>query len=268
MSGNDSKRLLSESDRRIAADSLLLAEKERRPVRQLSSTWPGMTMDDAYAIQELVNQAKVAAGARPIGNKIGLTSKAMQQSSQIDEPDFGVLHDYMVVEDGSAVPFERFIVPRIELELVFVLGKPLHGPGIGLVDVMRATEYVVPAIEIIDARVQNPRKIVDTVADNGAAAGLVLGGRPVSPMDIDLRWVGGLLYRNADIEETGVSAGVLGHPAMGIAWLANKVGRFGASLDAGKVMLSGSFVRPVWARKGDTLRADFGPLGSLSVHFV
>jgi 2-oxo-hept-3-ene-1,7-dioate hydratase len=260
--------VLSESDRKKAADILIAAEKERKPALQLSKTWPEITIEDAYAIQGLVNDAKVKAGSKVIGNKIGLTSKAMQQSSQIDEPDYGVLHDYMVIEDGAKVPFERFIVPRVEIELVFVLGKPLKGPGVGLLDVLRATEYVVPAIEIIDARVQNPRKIFDTVADNGAAAGLVIGGRAVGPMDVDLRWVGGLLYRNADIEETGVAAGVLGHPAMGIAWLANKVGRFGTVLEPGRVMLSGSFIRPVWAKQGDTLRADFGSLGSLGVQFV
>ncbi len=235
---------------------------------QLSKTWPEITLDDAYAIQGLVNEMKVAKGSKVIGNKIGLTSKAMQQSSQIDEPDFGVLHDYMLIEDGAKVPFERFIVPRVEPELVFVLGKPLKGPGVGLLDVLRATEYVVPAIEIIDARVRNPRKIFDTVADNGAAAGLVLGGRPVGPMEVDLRWISALLYRNADIEESGVAAGVLGHPAVAIAWLANKVGPFGTVLEPGLVMLSGSFTRPVWAQKGDTLRADFGALGSLSVQFV
>ena len=260
--------MLSEAIRKQAAESLIRAEKERKPVVQLSKTWPEITIEDAYAIQALVNERKVAAGSRVIGNKIGLTSKAMQQSSQIDEPDYGVLHDYMMVEDGAKVPFERFIVPRVEPELVFVLGKPLKGPGVGLLDVLRATEYVVPAIEIIDARVQNPRKIYDTVADNGAAAGLVIGGRPVGPMEVDLRWVGALLYRNADIEETGVAAGVLGHPAVAIAWLANKVGRFGTVLEPGRVMLSGSFTRPVWAQKGDTLRADFGALGSLSVQFV
>ena len=260
--------MLSEAIRKQAAESLVRAEKERKPVVQLSKTWPEITIEDSYAIQALVNEMKVAAGSRVIGNKIGLTSKAMQQSSQIDEPDYGVLHDYMMVEDGAKVPFERFIVPRVEPELVFVLGKPLKGPGVGLLDVLRATEYVVPAIEIIDARVQNPRKIYDTVADNGAAAGLVLGGRPVGPMEVDLRWVGALLYRNADIEETGVAAGVLGHPAVAIAWLANKVGRFGTVLEPGRVMLSGSFIRPVWAQKGDTLRADFGSLGSLSVQFV
>jgi 2-oxo-hept-3-ene-1,7-dioate hydratase len=260
--------MLSEAIRKQAAESLVRAEKERKPVVQLSKTWPEITIEDSYAIQALVNEMKVAAGSRVIGNKIGLTSKAMQQSSQIDEPDYGVLHDYMMVEDGAKVPFERFIVPRVEPELVFVLGKPLKGPGVGLLDVLRATEYVVPAIEIIDARVQNPRKIYDTVADNGAAAGLVLGGRPVGPMEVDLRWVGALLYRNADIEETGVAAGVLGHPAVAIAWLANKVGRFGTVLEPGRVMLSGSFTRPVWPQKGDTLRADFGALGSLSVQFV
>jgi 2-oxo-hept-3-ene-1,7-dioate hydratase len=251
-----------------AARSLIQAEKTRKPVVQLSKTWPDITLEDAYAIQALVNEMKVAQGSKTIGNKIGLTSKAMQQSSQIDEPDFGVLHDYMLIEDGAKVPFERFIVPRVEPELVFVLGKPLKGPGVGLLDVLRATEYVIPAIEIIDARVQNPRKIYDTVADNGAAAGLVLGGRPVGPMEVDLRWVSALLYRNADIEESGVAAGVLGHPAVAIAWLANKVAPFGTTLEPGRVMLSGSFTRPVWAKQGDTLRADFGPLGSLSVQFV
>ena len=260
--------MMNDRERREACEILLNAEREKKAAVQLSKTYPGIEIEDSYAIQRLVNEAKVKAGSRIIGNKIGLTSKAMQASSQIDEPDYGVLHDYMRIDDGAKVPFERFIVPRVEPELVFVLGKPLKGPGVGLLDVLRATEYVVPAIEIIDARVQNPRKIFDTVADNGAAAGLVVGGRAVGPMDVDLRWVGALLYRNADIEETGVAAGVLGHPAMAIAWLANKVGRFGDTLEPGRVMLSGSFTRPVWAQKGDTLRADFGSLGSLSVQFV
>jgi 2-oxo-hept-3-ene-1,7-dioate hydratase len=260
--------MLSQAIRTEAAKSLIRAERERKPVVQLSKTWPEITLDDAYAIQALVNGMKVAQGSKTIGNKIGLTSQAMQQSSQIDEPDFGVLHDYMMIEDGAKVPFERFIVPRVEPELVFVLGRPLRGPGVGLLDVLRATEYVIPAIEVIDARVQNPRKIFDTVADNGAAAGLVLGGRPVGPMEVDLRWVSALLYRNADIEESGVAAGVLGHPAVAIGWLANKVAPFGTTLEPGRVMLSGSFTRPVWAKQGDTLRADFGPLGSLSVQFV
>ena len=260
--------MLSEADRKKAAQLLLTAEKERKPVVQLSRTWPDITIEDAYAIQSEVIRQKLAAGAKIIGHKIGLTSKAMQQSSQIDEPDYGHLLDYMMVADGARIPWENYCVPRVEVELAFVLGKPLKGPGVGLLEVLRATEYVVPAIEIIDARVQNPRKIFDTVADNAAAAGIVIGGRPVAPMEVDLRWVGGVMYRNAEIEETGLASGVLGHPALGIAWLANKVGRFGTVLEPGHIMLAGSFTRPVWAQKGDTLHADFGKLGSLAVQFV
>ena len=145
----------------------------------------------------------------------------------------------------------------VEIELAFILGKRLKGPGIGLPEVLRATEYVVPAIEIVDARLQDPRKIFDTVADNGAAAGIVIGGRPVGPMDIDLRWVGGIMYKNSEIEETGVAAGVLGHPALGVAWLANKLGSHDVPLEPGHIVLAGSFTRVVHAQKGDTLHADF-----------
>ena len=161
-----------------------------------------------------------------------------------------------------------FCLPRVEVELAFVLGKPLKGPGVGLTDVLRASEYVVPALEIVDARIVDPRKILDTVADNGAAAGIVVGGRPVGPMDVDLRWVGGIMYRNGEIEETGVAAGVLGHPALGVAWLANKLGVHGVELAPGHIVLAGSFTRVVFARKGDTLHGDFGALGGIAVQFV
>src|SRR5256886_9876119 len=260
--------MLSESERKKAAQLLIIAEAERKPMLQLSKTWPHITIEDAYAIQTEIVRHKLAGGAKIIGHKIGLTSKAMQQSSQIDEPDYGHLLDYMMVNDGAKVSHANYCVPRAEVEFAFVLGKPLKGPGLGLLDVLRATEYVVPSIEIIDARVENPRKIFDTIADNAAAAGIVMGGRPVGPMDIDLRWVGGVMYRNSEIEETGVSAGVLGHPALGIAWLANKLAPFGGVLEPGNIMLSGSFIRPVWAEKGDTLHADFGPLGGVAVQFV
>ncbi len=259
--------MLSDADRNRAADLLMQAGETRTPVLQLSTTWPEITFEDAYAIQAEVTARKVAAGARVIGHKVGLTSKAMQRSSQIDEPDYGHLLDGMMIADGATVRRADYCIPRVELELAFVLGAPLEGPGVGLLDVLRATEYVVPSIEIIDARVQNPRKIFDTIADNGAAAGIVLGGHPVGPHDIDLRWVGGAMYRNTDIEETGVAIGVLGHPAMGIAWLANKLGAHGVGLEPGHIVLSGSFVRPVWAEPGDTLRADFGDLGVVSVGF-
>jgi 2-oxo-hept-3-ene-1,7-dioate hydratase len=260
--------MLTNEERARAVEILLEAGRTKKPAVQLSITFPHIEIEDSYAIQSAVTARHVADGRRVIGHKVGLTSKAMQQSSQIDEPDYGHLLDNMIVQDGAKVQHADYCVPRVEPELAFVLGQPLKGPNVNLLDVLRATEYVVPAIEIIDARVQNPRKIFDTVADNGAAAGIILGGRPIKPMDLDLRWVGAVFYRNSEIEETGLAAGVLGHPALGIAWLANRVSKFGTVLEPGHIMLSGSFTRPVWAAKGDTLHADFGPLGSLAVQFV
>src|SRR6266478_9454346 len=216
--------MLSDADRNKAADILMTAAKERKQAVQLSKTWPDITLEDSYAISTEVAKRKIAAGAKLIGHKVGLTSKAMQRSSQIDEPDYGHLLDYMMIPDGAKVPHANYCVPRVEVELAFILGKPLKGPGIGLTDVLRATEYVIPAMEIVDARIVNPRKIFDTVADNGAAAGIVICGRPIGPMEMDLRWAGGIMYRNSEIEETGLAAGVLGHPALGVAWLANKLG--------------------------------------------
>ena len=260
--------MMSQADRSKAADILVAAEKGRKQAVQLSKTWPDITFDDAYAISTEVANRKIAAGAKLIGHKVGLTSKAMQRSSQIDEPDYGYLLDYMMVADGGRVPHENYCLPRVEIELAFVLGKPLKGPGVRLPDVLRATEYVVPAIEIVDARLQDPRKIFDTISDNGAAAGIVIGGRPVGPLDVDLRWVGGIMYRNSEIEETGLAAGVLGHPALGVAWLANKLGDLGTTLEPGHLVLAGSFTRVVFARKGDTLHADFGALGGIALQFV
>src|SRR5438132_4104974 len=260
--------MLSDSDRRKAADLLLAAQKERKQAVQLSTTWPDITFEDAYAISTEVAKRRIAAGAKLIGHKVGLTSKAMQRSSQIDEPDYGHLLDTMMIADGAKVPHADYCVPRVEIELAFILGKPLKGPGIGLTDVLHATEYVIPAMEIVDARIVNPRKIFDTVADNGAAAGIVVGGRPIGPMEMDLRWAGGIMYRNSEIEETGLAAGVLGHPALGVAWLANRLGKSGVTLETGHLILAGSFTRVVFAQKGDTLHGDFGPLGGIAVHFV
>lgn len=260
--------MLSDADRKKAADTLVEAARTRKQATQLSVTFPNINFEDAYAISTEVARRRMAAGERLIGHKVGLTSKAMQASSQIDEPDYGYLFESMIVDDGAKVRHENYCAPRVEIELAFILGQPLKGPGVALTDVLRATEYVVPAIEIVDARMVNPRKIFDTISDNGAAAGIVVGGRPVRPMDIDLRWVGGLMMRNSEIEETGVAAGVLGHPAMGVAWLANKLGSLGTPLEAGHLVLAGSFTRVVWAQKGDTIRADFGSLGSISLQFV
>lgn len=260
--------MMTPSEKEQAADILMKAERDCVQAKLLSETFPHIQIEDSYAISSIVAQRKIKDGAKLIGHKVGLTSKAMQASSKIDEPDYGHLLDTMMIAEGAKVPHSRFCKPRVEVELAFVLGRELKGPGIGLVDVLRATEYVVPALEIVDARLVDQRKIFDTVADNGAASGLVLGGRPIKPTDVDLRWVSALMYRNSDIEETGVAAGVLGHPALGVAWLANKLGQHGVTLEAGHVILAGSFTRVVFAQKGDTLFGDFGPLGSVCVQFV
>ena len=260
--------MLSDSDRKKAADILMTAEKDRRQAVQLSTTFPAITIEDSYAISSEVNKRRIAAGARLIGHKVGLTSKAMQRSSMIDEPDYGYLLDSMMIADGAKVAHANYCKPRVEVELAFILAKQLRGPGVGLTDVLRATDYVIPAMEIVDARLQDPRKILDTVADNGAAAGIVVGGRPVGPMDVDLRWVGGIMYKNSEIEETGLAAGVLGHPALGVAWLANKLGQHGVPLEAGHLVLAGSFTRVVHAQKGDTVHADFGALGGIAIQFM
>ena len=257
------------------ARQLYAARKSRTAVRHISKQHPGMTIADGYAIQRAWVALEQADGRVVKGHKIGLTSRAMQLSSQIDEPDFAPLMDDMFFAVGSDIAIERFIAPRIEVELAFVLGRPLQGPGVSLFDVLAATDYVSPAIEIIDARIEQfdrdtkaPRKVFDTISDFAANAGIVLGGHPVRPHDVDLRWAGAMLYKNGVIEETGLAAAVLNHPANGVAWLANKLAAFDEHLAAGEVVLAGSFTRPTTAVRGDTLQADYGPLGVVAFRFV
>ncbi|MCW2685897.1 MAG: 2-oxo-hepta-3-ene,7-dioic acid hydratase [Mycobacterium sp.] len=256
------------------AQRLYAAEQNKKPIRQLSLDFPEMTIEDAYAVQRVLVDLKVADGRTVKGRKIGLTSKVMQRAVSIDEPDYGALFDDMFVEDGGHIALGRFIRPRVEVELAFVLGESLSGPAVTLFDVLRVTEFVTPALEILDARVQmsdpetgHLRTIVDTIADNAANAGIVLGGRVFRPLDIDLRWAAALLLRNGTIEESGVAAAVLNHPGNGVAWLANRLAPHGVSLSPGEVILSGSFTKPVFADPGDTFVADYGPLGTVSVVF-
>ena len=253
------------------ARQLYDARRSRTPLRHFSKQHPGMTIDDGYAIQRAWVALEQADGRSIKGRKIGLTSRAMQQASQIDEPDFAPLMDDMFFANGGDIPIERFIAPRIEVELAFVLGKPLAGPGVTLFDVLSATEWVCPAIEIIDARIEQfdrdtkaPRKVFDTISDFAANAGIVLGGRPVRPHDLDLRWAGAMLFKNGVIEETGLAAAVLNHPGNGVAWLANKIAPYLEQLNPGEVILGGSFTRPTTAAAGDTFHADYGPLGTVS----
>lgn len=251
------------------------AERSHVQIRHLSLEFPDITIEDAYAIQRAWVQIKLAEGRVLKGRKIGLTSRAMQQASQIEEPDYGDLLDDMFFRDGSDIPMSRFILPRVEVELAFIIGKPLRGPNCTIFDALDATEYVVPAIEIIDARIEQfdretkqPRRVMDTISDNAANAGVVMGGRPIKPLEVDLRWVAALLYRNGVIEESGVAAAVLNHPANGVAWLANKLAPHGVTLEPGQVILGGSFTRPTHARAGDSFHVDYGPLGSIACRFV
>jgi 2-oxo-hept-3-ene-1,7-dioate hydratase len=267
--------MLSTDIVRLLARRLYQARKDRIQVRHFSLEHPGMTIEDGYAIQSEWVRMEIADGRSVKGRKIGLTSRAMQQASQITEPDYAPLMDDMFFATGSDLPFDRFIAPRVEVELAFVLRSPLQGPGVTIFDVLRATDYVTPALEIIDARIEQfdrdtraPRKVFDTIADFAANAGIVVGGLPVKPDAVDLRWVGALLYKNAVIEETGVAAGVLNHPAAGVAWLANKIPPHGESLRSGDVVLGGSFTRPTSIARGDVLHADYGRLGSISLRFV
>jgi 2-oxo-hept-3-ene-1,7-dioate hydratase len=266
---------LSNDEIRKCAERLDHAEKTRTQIRQISLEYPGITIADAYAIQKAWVEMKIAQGRSVKGHKIGLTSKAMQSALNIDEPDSGILLDDMFFADGGLVPTDRFIATRIEAELAFVMKTRLAGPGCTMFDVLNATDFVVPALEILDTRVErvdpqtkSARKIYDTIADNAANAGIVLGGRPIRPMDADLRWIGALCFRNGQIEETGLAAGVLNHPATSVAWLANKIAPNGLALEAGQVVLAGSFIRPIETRKGDTIQADYGAYGSVSCYFA
>jgi len=257
------------------AAELRTAERTRVAVTHFSRRHPTMTIDDSYAIQREWMKLERAEGRRMIGHKIGLTSRAMQIASQITEPDYGMLLDSMLLRDGSEVEAARYLVPRIEVEFAFILGRPLRGPNLTLVDVLNATDYVVPALELIDARIEQfdretkaPRKVLDTIADNAANAGIVLGGRPMRPDAVDWRWAGALLFKNGVIEESGLGAAVLNHPAHGVAWLARKLAPHGERLAAGEIVLGGSFTRPTTAVAGDSFHADYGPLGSVAFRLV
>jgi len=257
-----------------AAECLFQAEQGGQQIGLLSLQYPQMSMDDAYAVQAALVERKIQSGRRQIGWKIGLTSRAMQMALNIDIPDSGVLLDDMLFENGAAVPAARFIQPRIEAEIAFVFKQDLTAENITMLDVLNATDYISPALEILDTRILRAdpktgqtRNVNDTIADNAANAGIVLGGNPVRPDAVDMRWVGAVVSRNAQVEETGLGAGVLNHPAQGIVWLANRLAAYGESIKRGQIVISGSFIRPIEAPHGSTISADFGDMGNVSVFF-
>lgn len=266
---------MTPKDIEAAAEALFTAEREGRQIGLLSRAHPGITLDQAYAVQAALVARKRAAGAKAVGWKIGLTSRAMQQQLGIDTPDSGVLFDDMVFADGATVPAGRFIQPRVEAEIAFVLKAPLRGAGLTRDQVLAATDHVIPALEILDTRILRadpatgaPRRIFDTVADNAANAGIVPGRQRHAPEDFDLRWVGAILKRDGVVEETGLGAGVLDDPVTGILWLAERLARYGMGLAPQDIVLSGSFIRAVEAPPGSRFTADYGPFGTVSLAFA
>ncbi len=267
--------MLTEEQVQQAADELYAAEINRQAIDPVTMTYPDMDMDDAYAIQKTWVDKKVAAGREVIGYKIGLTSRAMQDAMKIDTPDYGVLLDDMQFENGADIQASDFIDPRIEVELAFVLKDKLYGDDISIDNVLDATEYVVPALELIAARSHRvhpdtgyTRTVFDTISDNAANAGIITGSERIKPRDRDLRWCGALCYLNDVLEETGLAAGVLDHPANGIRWIAKRFAPHGIALLPGQILLAGSFTRPLKVKAGDQIRADYGPLGEIHCNFV
>lgn len=266
--------MLNRTEIDAAASDLLDAERLRRQIGLLTFRHPEMTLDDAYAIQSAQMARKLALGRRIVGWKIGLTSKAMQDALGIDTPDSGVIYDDMQFADGATVPAGRFIQPRIEAEIAFVMKAPLAGE-VTRDEVLAATGCVTPALEILDTRIlrNDPatgqaRRICDTVSDNAANAGVVLGSARHTPGDFDLRWVGAIVTSGDEVVATGLGAAVLNDPVTGLVWLARRMAQYGQRIEAGQVVLSGSFIGPVECPPGTRIHADFGPFGSIGVNFA
>nr|BAH79101.1 2-hydroxypenta-2,4-dienoate hydratase [Paenibacillus sp. JJ-1b] len=250
------------------AEHLEQATLQGKGVEPLTAIDAELTVHDAYQVQLINIDKKVKSGSVIVGKKIGLTSLAMQQLLKVDQPDYGHLLDDMVVENGGVIPFSRMLQPRVEAEIAFVLKQDLIGPNVSALDVLLATDYVLPALEIVDSRVADWKiKLQDTIADNASSGLYVLGGKPVKPDAIDLPLVGSVLYKNGEIMNTGVGAAALGDPAVCVAWLANKLFEFGISLKAGEVILSGALSAAVHAKPGDHFTARLAHLGEVSVSF-
>ena len=268
------KMVLNETQISELASRLIKAEDTCQQIGLPSELHPDMGMDDAYAVQKAILGHKLARGRKVLGWKIGLTSRAMQQALNIDIPDSGVLFDDMAFENDCIVPAGRFIQPRVEAEIAFVMKSPLTGDNITRQDVIEATDYVAPSLEILDTRVLrvsadtgNSRTVLDTISDNAANAGIVLGDKTHDVSAFDLRWVGAIVSRDGEVEETGLGAGVLNDPVAGIVWLTRRMSQYGQDIRAGDVILSGSFIRPLETTHGTVIEADYGDFGTVKCTF-
>lgn len=266
---------MNEADHAKAAADLLAAETSGEQIGLLTIAHSEMGMDDAYAVQNAIYRAKLAEGRKVVGWKIGLTSKAMQYALNIDIPDSGILFDDMVFDHSAVVPAGRFIQPRIEAEIAFVMKSSIGGANVTRDDVIAATDYVAPSIEILDTRILRvdpasgvTRKVYDTISDNAANAGIVLGDKQHAVDAFNLRWVGAITSKNGEVEETGLGAGVLNDPVESVVWLARRMAQYGQSIGPGQIILSGSFIRPVECPGGSKINADFGPFGQVDISFA
>lgn len=251
------------------AHQLLAAYQSGVPIEPPSSTHPGMAIEDAYAVQLLQVHELLARGRKVLGHKVGLTNARVQKQLGVDQPDYGHLFDDFFFLEHQPIPMSRFLQPRVEPEIAFVLRKPLRGPGVTVAQAIDAVDYVVPSIEIVDSRVADWRiTIVDTIADNASSGAVVLGSTPTKLTEVDLRLVGCTFRKNGQVVGTGAGGAVLGSPISSLVWLANTVGALGVTLEAGHVVLPGSLtpVAPVTA--GDTFTASFGGLGTVTARFV
>jgi len=261
--------MLSDIERQEAADLLWEAEQTLVPCEQLTERYDKIDIVDAYEIQLRNVARKRTAGRLVRGHKVGLSAKAMQQMVGVSEPDYGHLLDNMFFFEADTIPAGRLLQPRVEVEVAFVLNQALEGPGVTVADVLRATDCVLPAIEVVDSRIKDWKiKIQDTVADNASSGAVVLGGNPTALSSaFDIRTIGAVLRVNGEVRETGASGAVLGNPAVAVAWLANKIAAFGVRLEPGNVIMPGSCTRMVPVKPGDVVRADFDTLGHVSIRF-
>jgi 2-keto-4-pentenoate hydratase len=251
-----------------AATALMEAENEKEPIAPFTSSTEEISVEDAYNIQLFQIRQRIEKGAVVVGKKIGLTSKAMQEMFNVTEPDYGHLLNDMMYGDGETIRLNKFIQPRIEFEIAFVLNKDLKGPGVTMNDVIEATDYVVPALEIIDSRIKDWQiKFEDTVADNGSSAGAIIGSSTAKLDALDLAAVKMTVTRNGEFLDAATGSAVMGHPAQAVAWLANALGSYGISLHAGEVILSGALSKAIPIEDGDTFTAEFDQIGAVTATF-
>jgi len=266
--GGDATDVPAADLHRQLADELWEADRTAKPIDPLTDRYDDLAIEDAYAIQTINIDRRIAEGQRVIGRKVGLTSKPMQDLLGVDEPDFGVLTDEMIVEDGDLIALSRLVQPRVEAELAFVMARDLAGPGVSTPTALDAIAGALPAVEVVDSRVADWKiKLIDTVADNASSGLLVVGGRMRPVSELDLRLLGVVVSRNGEVIDTGAGAAALGNPARCVAWLANKLGSLGSGLKAGDVVLPGAVHKMVPVQPGDVFRAEFDHLGPVTVRF-